>query len=180
VAPPPVLCGNAPKPDEEWGQFAMADVYRGIDPAIPRGKVKYLRVVEEVRAELEALPTGGYRKDHEPFMHFYATPTDRVSGPCGWPSYVAKAPWGLVPVEEDGSAYFYAPAGKQLYFQILDKDLNELQRMRSVVQVQPGGKYCFCSATAFRKKSIPSSVGSPPCQAKSTCGPGLACVYWAI
>lgn len=158
VTPPPVLCGNAPKPDEEWGQFAMADVYRGIDAAIPRGKVKYLRVVEEVRAELEALPTGGYRKDHEPFMHFYATPTDRVSGPCGWPSYVAKAPWGLVPVEEDGSAYFYAPAGKQLYFQILDKDLNELQRMRSVVQVQPGEKRSCIGCHEERRHAPPARM----------------------
>jgi len=43
-----------------------------------------------------------------------------------------------VPVEEDGSAYFTAPAGKTLYFQVLDEDFNELQRMRSVVQLQPG------------------------------------------
>ncbi|MBI3921989.1 MAG: hypothetical protein HY318_11280, partial [Armatimonadetes bacterium] len=44
----------------------------------------------------------------------------------------------IVPVEEDGSANFYAPAEKQLYFQVLDKDFNELQRMRSVVHLQPG------------------------------------------
>jgi hypothetical protein len=51
---------------------------------------------------------------------------------------VAKASLGLVPVEADGSASFEVPAGKVLYFQALDKDLNELQRMRSVVQLQPG------------------------------------------
>lgn len=158
VAPPPVLCGVAPNPDEEWGQFAMADVYRGIDQTIPRGKVKYLRVVEEVRAELETLPTGEYRKDHEPFIHFYATPTDRVSGPYGWPSYVAKGSWGLVPVEEDGSAYFSAPAGKQLYFQILDKDLNELQRMRSVVQVQPGEKRSCVGCHEERRHAPPAHM----------------------
>ncbi len=56
----------------------------------------------------------------------------------GWPSYVAKASLGTVPIEEDGSANFLAPAGRVLYFQLLDDDYNELQRMRSVIQLQPG------------------------------------------
>ncbi len=102
------------------------------------GQVKYLRVCQEVRSDLEQLPNGEYRKDHEPFQDFYATPIHKVTGPYGWPSYVAKASLGLVPVEEDGSASFYAPAGKVLYFQVLDENFNEMQRMRSVVQLQPG------------------------------------------
>ena len=56
----------------------------------------------------------------------------------GWPSYVAKAILGTVRIAEDGSANFTAPAGEVLYFQLLDADFNELQRMRSVVQLQPG------------------------------------------
>lgn len=56
----------------------------------------------------------------------------------GWPSYVAKAVLGTVRVAEDGSANFTAPAGKVLYFHLLDEHFNELQRMRSVVQLQPG------------------------------------------
>lgn len=56
----------------------------------------------------------------------------------GWPSYVAKAVLGTVRVAADGSANFTAPAGKVLYFHLLDEDFNELQRMRSVVQLQPG------------------------------------------
>lgn len=56
----------------------------------------------------------------------------------GWPSYVAKAVIGTVRVAEDGSANFTAPAGKVLYFHLLDEDFNELQRMRSVVHLQPG------------------------------------------
>jgi hypothetical protein len=56
----------------------------------------------------------------------------------GWPSYVAKSVIGTVPIAEDGSVNFTAPAGKVLYFQLLDKDYNEIQRMRSVVQLQPG------------------------------------------
>jgi hypothetical protein len=56
----------------------------------------------------------------------------------GWPSYVAKAVLGTVRVAADGSANFTAPAGKVLYFQLLDENHNEVQRMRSVVQLQPG------------------------------------------
>jgi hypothetical protein len=56
----------------------------------------------------------------------------------GWPSYVAKAVLGIVRIAEDGSANFTAPAGKVLYFHLLDENFNELQRMRSVVQLQPG------------------------------------------
>jgi hypothetical protein len=95
-------------------------------------------VCREVRAELEQLPGGGYRADHPPFQDFYATPIHKVNGPFGWPTYVAKAALGLVPVEADGSARFYAPAGAVLYFELLDEHYTELQRMRSVVQLQPG------------------------------------------
>ena len=62
----------------------------------------------------------------------------RVREGGGWPSYVAKASLGTVPIAEDGSANFLAPAGKVLYFQLLDAEYNELQRMRSVIQLQPG------------------------------------------
>jgi hypothetical protein len=51
---------------------------------------------------------------------------------------VAKAVLGTVRIAEDGSANFTAPAGKVLYFHLLDAEFNELQRMRSVVQLQPG------------------------------------------
>jgi hypothetical protein len=116
----------------------MADVYRGLEPKVKRGQVKYLRVCQEVRADLRQLVGGDYQQDHEPFMDWYATPVHKVSGPHGWPSYVAKGVVGLVPVEADGSASFIAPAGKVLYFQVLDENYNELQRMRSVVQLHAG------------------------------------------
>ncbi len=62
----------------------------------------------------------------------------KVTERNGWPSYVAKAVLGTVRIAEDGSANFTAPAGKVLYFHLLDENFNELQRMRSVVQLQPG------------------------------------------
>jgi hypothetical protein len=163
VAPLPVLAPlplrQRETPGQPLGQLVLADVYRGIEHAVPRGTIKYLRVVEEVRAGLERLATGEYRKDHEPFMEFYAAPVDLVSGPYGWPSYVAKAPWGIVPVEEDGSANFYAPAGKQLYLQALDAELNEVQRMRSVVQLQPGETRGCIGCHEDRRHAPPARAG---------------------
>jgi hypothetical protein len=136
--PPVLAAGSNAGSEDAMGQFFVADVYRGLEPKVPRGTIKYLRVCEEVRSELQRLPNGDYRQDHPAFEDFYASPTHLVRGPHGWPSYVAKASLGVVPVEEDGSASFYAPAGKVLYFQALDEQLNEVQRMRSVVQLQPG------------------------------------------
>ncbi len=160
VEPPPVLsdlAGDAGERGraEEHGQLFLADVYRGLEPAVPRGTVKYLRVAEEIRADLIRLSDGSYQKDHEPFMHWYAAPVDKVAGPFGWPSYVAKGTWGIVPVEEDGSASFFAPAGKQLYFQALDESFNEVQRMRSVVQLQPGERRSCIGCHEDRRHAAP-------------------------
>ena len=177
-APPILASSPSPKNDTAMGQFVLADVYQGLEPRVPRGTIKYLRVCQEIRADLERLPNGTYRQDHPPFEDFYASPTHLVRGPHGWPSYVAKASLGLVQVEEDGSASFYAPAGKVLYFEALDENLNEVQRMRSVVQLQPG-EYRSCigchehratsapvqSALALRKATqcpAPPSWGAVP------------------
>ena len=140
AAPPPPYLRVAAAPEETsgMGQFVVADIYRGLEPAVKRGSVKYLRVCQEIRSDLAQLPNGEFQKDHPDFEDWYASPTHRVTGPSGWPSYVAKGVFGLAPVESDGSANFLAPAGKVLYFQALDENLTELQRMRSVVQLQPG------------------------------------------
>lgn len=137
---PPVLPSTVDSELADAGKarLALADVYEGLAPHVQPGEVKYLRICEEVRAELETLPDGECRSDHQPFQDWYATPIHKVSGPHGWPSYVAKASHGLVPVSEDGSATFEVPAEKVLYFEVLDAEFNELQRMRSVLQLQPG------------------------------------------
>jgi hypothetical protein len=124
--------------------------------------VKWLRVVEEVRHNLAANPNF----DHADFMKWYASPVDIVSGPFGWPTYTAKRPLGLVPVEADGSASFVAPAGRVLYFEALDGEYNELQRMRSVVQLQPGETRscvgCHDARNASPPPAQPLALSKPP------------------
>jgi len=50
----------------------------------------------------------------------------------------ARAFLGSVPVEPDGSAYFRVPAGKPLYFQVVDSTGRAIQGMRSTVYFRPG------------------------------------------
>jgi hypothetical protein len=71
-----------------------------------------------------------------------------------------KRVWGTVPVEEDGSVCFRAPAGRALYFQLLDGGYRAIHTMRSFVGLQPGEvRGCTgCHATGHR--SPPAS--SPP------------------
>lgn len=120
------------------GRFSVENVYAGLEGYVEPGTAKYLRICQEMPAWLDQNPDGTFRTDHEPFEEWYAAPTDRFQGAFGWPSYVAKGVVGTVPVESDGSAEFYAPANKVLFFQLLDENYNEIQRMRSVVQLQPG------------------------------------------
>ena len=49
-----------------------------------------------------------------------------------------RIPLGTVPLEADGSAYFEAPAGRQLIFQVLDRHGMAIQTMRSTAFVHPG------------------------------------------
>jgi hypothetical protein len=55
-----------------------------------------------------------------------------------WNHYNAKRILGTVPVEADGSAYFAAPAGRFLFFQLLDAEGMMVYTMRSGTTLQPG------------------------------------------
>ncbi|MHB8954287.1 MAG: HzsA-related protein [Pirellulaceae bacterium] len=88
--------------------------------------------------------------------------TATITEDYGWPSFVAKAVLGTVQIAEDGSTNFTAPAGKVLYFHLLDENFNELQRMRSVVQLQPGEQRscigCHDARSAAPPRHVPQSL----------------------
>jgi len=81
-------------------------------------------------------------------------------------SYYVKTCYGTVPVEEDGSAYFEAPAGVEIYFAAVDKDGKELSRMGSVTQVMPGEQQSCIGCHEPRTASAPvnrrMAMGRPP------------------
>jgi len=88
----------------------------------------------------------------------------RVREGQGWPTFAAKALLGTVPIAADGSANFLAPAGKVLYLQLLDAEYNELQRMRSVIQLQPGERRSCIGCHENRHSSPPPEPSSAPTQ----------------
>jgi hypothetical protein len=79
----------------------------------------------------------------------------------------ARAVLGTVPVEEDGSAHFEAPAGKPFYFQALDERGLAVQSMRSATYLQPG-EQLTCLGCHERKRvtrppdRLPAALGRPP------------------
>ncbi|MFA5190330.1 MAG: family 16 glycoside hydrolase [Verrucomicrobiia bacterium] len=130
--------------DDSTGVVLLADVYRGLEPAIQRGRVKYLRVMEQVR-KTEDLRSRAF--DQSPVMS-YGT-------------YYAKRCWGTVPVEEDGSAHFRVPALREIYFQALDAEGRELQRMTSAAQLMPGEQLGCIGCHEARLSSSPANMKPP-------------------
>jgi len=113
--------GNDRKP-AGGGIFYSADVYQGM-PEVPRGWVKYLRV---------------FQLDHKTYSTW--NKSYRHSGPAI--SIIqedgVKRILSEVPVEEDGSVSFEVPAGRSIYFQLLDEKRRCIQTMRSFTGVMPG------------------------------------------
>ena len=117
---------------EAEGSFYVFDVCRGSQmTSVPRGTIKTLRVVEAP----PKLTYAAYNHGD------WAAPTDGDSHhptALNWNHYNAKRVLGTVPVEADGSAYFTAPAGRFLFFQLLDAEGLMVYTMRSGTTLQPG------------------------------------------
>ncbi len=135
---PTSTVGNA------MGTFVLVDAYKGIETAIERGRAKSLRVMEQVR-KTEDLRGRAY--DESPVM--------------GYGTYYAKRCWGTVPLEEDGSAHFEAPALRELYFQLLDAEGRELQRMTSGVQLMSGETVGCVGCHESRDSAVPVGDRAP-------------------
>ncbi|MDP6523783.1 MAG: hypothetical protein QGH15_06130 [Kiritimatiellia bacterium] len=111
---------GADKPSGETpttGTIVCVNVYNSLKPWPEGTKIKSLRVIQ-------LFPKATFRKD-APWISFKD-------------ESLARGVLGTVPVEEDGSVNFTAPAGKTLYFQALDKDGLAVQSMMSATYVHPG------------------------------------------
>jgi hypothetical protein len=120
---PPTLPGQPPETSQGEGRFFVADVYRGLsDKGVRRGQVKALRIMSQVPKKYNT--EGPRYSDHYPAI--------------GEGSYYVKYNYGTVPVAADGSAWFAAPAGVELYFQAIDADGKEIRRMGTLTQLTAG------------------------------------------
>ena len=112
---PPVLPSSVEsKRAETTGTFYVENVYRSTE-SIPRGSIKSLRLVQLFGQTIETPPNRGKVMFDMP-----------------------KRILGTVPVGDDGSVAFHAPAGKPLLFQLLDGNGMAVMSMRSLVYLQPG------------------------------------------
>jgi hypothetical protein len=73
----------------------------------------------------------------------------------------ARAVLGTVPVEADGSVFFEAPAGKEIYFQALDAEGLAVQSMRSGTYVHPG-ETLMCQGCHEPKRRAPYPADTTP------------------
>ena len=153
---PPVIAGNersqSAGPDEAVA--VMSDVYRGLK-GVERSTIKYLRVLEQVPRPWSA-------------RRFW--PHDETQGQHAVISMHAhifvKIHHGVVPVHEDGSAHFVVPADKNVFFQALDENYMEVQRMRSFVNFQPGESRscigCHEPKSSAPPPRMPLALSRPP------------------
>jgi len=101
------------------GKMLLADVYQGRNmQGIERGQIKKLLV-------LEALPKPVNFSGGMDLTSWLGT-------------FMLERVLGVVPVEEDGSAYFEVPAGRTVLFVALDEKDMSVKRMQSFTNVQPG------------------------------------------
>lgn len=117
---PPQTLPSAPSNTETNNAetaLLMQDVYRGLT-GVEKGTAKFLRVLEDVPRK--SVPEGG------------------VITTAATEIYTVKRILGTVPIDPDGSAHFLVPANRNIYFEVLDDQYREIQRMRSVVCVKPG------------------------------------------
>ena len=146
----------APAPERRASAtIAVMNVYNA-DLPFPEGvKIKWLRIVQNLSKSNHAMgePMIGYERENTP-----------------------RIPLGIVPVEEDGSAYFEAPVAKQLIFQALDENHIAVQSMRSSAYVQPGEQLSCLGChekthEAAQRTGAPLALRRPPSKLEPECGP---------
>jgi hypothetical protein len=96
---------------------------------VAKKKIQWIRVLQFFpKNEDELAPVHGYRHGA---LGYAANADYGNTNNC-------RMPLGVVPVEDDGSAYFYAPIRKDIFFQALDENGMAIQSMRSATYVQAG------------------------------------------
>ncbi|MCC7494357.1 MAG: hypothetical protein IT204_18510 [Fimbriimonadaceae bacterium] len=121
---PPVIPSRLQR-QLDHGWFYVADVYQGTHLAgVERGSVTALRVVES--------------PEKRTWTHAFWGGQGTIAPAMNWHDFANKRVLGTVPVEADGSVYFQAPAGRFVYFQLLDAAGRMVQSMRSGTMLRPG------------------------------------------
>ncbi|MDD4869179.1 MAG: discoidin domain-containing protein [Kiritimatiellae bacterium] len=104
---------------KETGQLFLSDIYEGRNmTGVKRGEIKKILILETLPKPINY--TGGM----DPLSYGGTFTLERILG--------------TVPVEEDGSAYFEAPALRSIFFVALDENDLAVKRMQSFTTVMQG------------------------------------------
>jgi len=125
---PPVLPSVFDKElaEKNLARVAVTDIYQGM-PNVERGTIKYIRINEQIPRHWN---TRRFWGGDSAFQQHSVISRGGHHAP--------KAQWGIVPVEEDGSAHFLVPADRNIFLQALDADYMEVQRQRTYINYRPG------------------------------------------
>ncbi len=123
---PPVLTDTTDR-TQNHAVCLIPDVYQGM-AGVERGTIKHIRIAEALPWPI--VPREGVKR----WVSGWTNQDKRATRWC--PVRVI----GIVPVEADGSAHFKVPIADSasVYFQALDENYMEVQRMRSSVSFAPG------------------------------------------
>ena len=155
---PPVLTEKSKRvaiDEPAEATVAVLNVYDTLKPWPKETRIKALRVYKVL-----PLSIASAKVSHATGMQIPQA-TDSIN--------LARAVLGTVPVEEDGSVYFTAPARKELYFQALDQEGLAVTSMRSGTHLQPG-EQLVCQgcheprrrAPAIAADTIPAAMRREP------------------
>lgn len=131
------------------GNYYVANVYEGeAMKGVEKGSVAYLRVVEIVyRSSAIGATFQQGSGSGDPFSPI-------ATGTGAWD---VKSVLGIVPVEKDGSVLFSVPSDTPVYFQLLDKDGQVIQTMRSWSTLMPGETFS-CVGCHENKNTAPNNA----------------------
>ena len=145
-----------PEQREYSGDSALmyiSDVYEGTHmKGVKRGDIKFIRVVED-----------------SPKLNWSGgnwTAQGAQAPAMNYDDFDNKTVLGIVPVRDDGSAYFKIPSDKFIYLQVLDKDKKMLQSMRSGISAMPA-EIVSCAGCHESRMSPPSTGLKPSAAIKS-------------
>ncbi len=113
---PPVIPEVVPKPGETGGVFTIENVNEGL-PESMHGKARYLQIVEAHERRIRTVPVNLW---------------------SGIGGFETKTVLGTVPIQRDGSAAFRVPAGKSVFFSVLDEKYRALHTMRMTTDIKRG------------------------------------------
>lgn len=131
------------------GTYYVADVYQGeAMEGIERGTIKQIRVVAlDYRAYAVGATVSSGSGSADPY-------TPIATGRGSWD---VKNVLGVATVYKDGSAMFSVPSETPVYFQLLDKDGNMIQTMRSWSTLMPGESYSCVGCHEDNNTAPPAS-----------------------